>query len=122
MRSLGGKDRVAVESSRCRRGSLARGVVDVALTKAQRKKLRDAGMDDDALKKLGAILDDDDEDEGDKPAGRRVVVYEGDDADSLIERLFGKASAKDEGDEDDEGDEGDEDQDDAPQANVRWFR
>jgi hypothetical protein len=97
----------------------------MALTKTQRKKLRDAGMDDAAMKRLGAILDADDEDDAPKTGGK-VTVYEGPEAESVLERIFGKAAASsddaDDADDDADDEDEDDDQDDSPQASVRWFR
>jgi len=98
----------------------------VALSKAKKKALTDAGMDKAALAKLEAILDADDRDadNGNKPGGsKRVVVYEGDDAEEFMRGLF--KGSDDEGSED-EGDESeDEDEaegDDAPAKGPRWFK
>lgn len=96
----------------------------MALSKAKRKKLTDAGMGKAALAKLEAILDadDGDADNGDKPSGsKRVVIYEGDDAEEFMRGLF-KGSDDDEGDEGDDEDEDEDEGDEKPPAGNRWFR
>jgi hypothetical protein len=99
----------------------------MALSKAKRKALREAGMSKAELDKLEGILDaDDDEGASGVGAGGRVVVYEGKDAESFMRKMFGKAQDDDEGDDDegDEGDEGDDEGDEgdeAPPAKPRWF-
>ena len=98
----------------------------MALSKAKRKALTAAGMDKAALAKLEAILDADegDADNGDKPSGsKRVVVYEGEDAESFMRSMF-KGSDDDEGSEDsDEPEAEDEDEaDDTPAKGPRWFK
>lgn len=100
----------------------------MALSKAKKDKLKAAGLNASALKKLEEILDadDGDADNGDKPSGsRRVVVYEGDDAESFMVKMFGgKPKDEDEGSEGDESDEGDEDDegDEEPPSGPKWFR
>ena len=93
----------------------------MALSKAKRKALAAAGMDKAALAKLEAILDADegDADNGDKPSGsKRVVVYEGEDAEAFMRKMF-KGSDDDEGSEDENEDE--DEGDEKPPSRVRWF-
>ncbi len=99
----------------------------MALTKKQRAALKEAGLDASGLKKLEAVLaeDDADEDNGDKPSGsKRVLVYEGDDAESFMRGLIG-GSSDDDGDDgdDDDDDEGDDkpESDDKPKGRTKWF-
>jgi len=100
----------------------------VALTKAQRKALADEGLGKAELAKLETILggDADNDDAGSNGStktkgGKRVVVYEGDDAESFMQKLFG-GSSDDDADEDDDDDADDADDDDAPATGPKWFR
>lgn len=104
----------------------------MSLTKAQRKALADEGLGKDELAKLETILADDADagsngSKGGKAKGsRRVVVYEGDDAETFMRGLF-KGSADDDAD-DDAGDAADDDPDDddegddEPPSGPKWFR
>jgi hypothetical protein len=97
----------------------------MALTKAQRKALADEGLGKDELKKLETILDADADDSSNgKPktkGSKRVVVYEGDDAESFMSKMFGGSDdAGDDADDDDTDD--DDDADDTPPTGPKWFR
>jgi hypothetical protein len=102
----------------------------VALSKAKKKALTDAGMDKAALAKLEAILDADDGDAdngskpGSKPGGsKRVVVYEGEDAEEFMRGLFKGSDDEGSDDADDESEDEDEAEgDDAPAKGPRWFK
>jgi hypothetical protein len=111
----------------------------VSLSKAQRKRFTDRGLSKAEIDEMETMLDADNGEggNGDKPTGSgRVVVYEGGDAESFMERMFGGAggggtsSTKDEADDaggadedagtDDAGD--DEGSDEEPGAKNKWFR
>ncbi len=96
----------------------------MALSKAKRKALTDAGLNKAALAKLEEILDadDGDADNGERPSGsKRVVVYEGDDAESFMKGLFGKSEAED-SEEEEEEEEEETEGDDKPKTGPRWFK
>lgn len=101
----------------------------MALTKKQRAALEKEGLNAAALKKLEGILaadaDDDSDSNGDKPKGkgRRVVVYEGDDAESFMRNLFKGDDSDDDADDDaaDDADDDDAEPDDKPKGRTRWF-
>lgn len=102
----------------------------MALTKAQRKALADEGLGKAELAKLETILDADSGDDagsngnGTSKGSKRVVVYEGDDAESFMRKMFGGSSDDDAGDDDtdDDTDDADADADDEPASGPKWFR
>lgn len=101
----------------------------MALTRTQRAKLAKQGFSKKDIADMESTLgadDDDDDTPGRRGSGARVMIVEGKEADSLLERLFGSDGdeADDEADDDDEGAEDDEpapEPDAKPRSGPRYF-
>lgn len=87
------------------------------LTDAQRKRYANRGLAAEEIDELEAILDEPDEGEGKgSGSGRRVIVYEGEDAEGFMERLFGSGGGED------KGKGKGEDKDGEPAGGPKWFK
>lgn len=98
------------------------------LSKTERRKLVET-MGEKNVKRLEAELAKEQANGNGSGGGRggRVVVYEGEQAESFLERLFGKSDEAEADDDtagdDGEDEEGDEDEEDEqPKVSNRWFR